>query len=322
MECKTKNNRRAAPLFYRDMCSQIQSTSLILYFPRSLILPCHNPLFSSWLQYSLPRDAHASISPCRPRAATIQNSRRRGSTVLSTSSMFAGDDPKRFVSRPTRAQRSKTWIVVGGIAACLILLLLHNFTRPGSLESIAHQSAGKSRDFDALCSAYGAERTDVAQRIILQTKPVSIGQRRLLHNHLVTVPTVLKEGPSCMAFNNVPRIEHPRAPKTAPNEMFFSLATKAARIAFDGSICAHWLNNSNVHLMLTLPHNDDPFGENLAESFLSKLGLASYHISRATDGTSYEESWAEAYPRMLEIATTQKFKVDYYSKLAPGPERQ
>lgn len=227
--------------------------------------------------------------------------------------MFGGDDPKPYMPKGSRAQKSRTWIILGGIAASVILLFVHRTTN--STDRTLHGTSPKVRDFSAVCNAYATEEPGIAQRIIMQTNPVAISQRRLLHTHLSTVPVVLDGGPSCMAFKDVPRIAHPRPPKTAPNAMFFSLATKAARIAFDDSICAHWLNNSNTHLLLKLPHDDDPAAEYVAEAFLNKLGLASYHISRAAEGTSYEESWAEAYPRMLEIATTKNYKVDYYSKL-------
>lgn len=228
-----------------------------------------------------------------------------------------GEEPKRFLPKASRAHKSRAWIGLGSITYCLILFLVHRVSNSTSTPRLSYRST-KTRDFDDLCNAYGQERTDVAQRIILQTNPVEIGQRRLLHNHLKTVPTKAGSGTSCMAFENVPRIEHPKAPKTAPDAMFFSLATKAVRIAHDDSICAHWMNNSNIHLLLTLPHNDDPAGEYIAEAFLSKLGLASYHINRAQEGTSYEESWAEAYPKMLQIATEQHFKVDYYSEDNPA----
>ncbi|CCG84537.1 protein of unknown function [Taphrina deformans PYCC 5710] len=97
--------------------------------------------------------------------------------------------------------------------------------------------------------------------------------------------------------------------------MFFSLATRADRIAFENSITSSYLNGSGAHLLLTLPHDDNPSGEFLAESYLAKLGLSSFHVVRATRDVSFEESWASSIPMMHKLSLAFSEPVKYFIAL-------
>lgn len=167
-----------------------------------------------------------------------------------------------------------------------------------------------------MCQSWASTEEKV-DRIILHTSPITIDKRRLLHEKFDLDHEFGEEdiGSKCSVYSNVPRISHPLEPRLKPEAMFFSLATRADRIAHQGSIVSSYLNNSGAHLLLTLPHDDNPSGEFLAEAYLTKLGLSSFHVIRGTREVSFEETWASSVVHMLNISNQIAVPIQYFVAL-------
>lgn len=121
---------------------------------------------------------------------------------------------------------------------------------------------------------------------------------------------------NCVVYNNVVRIVHKDPPRVPRDKMFFALATTAERMMDPNAITQiSWLPNSGVHLHLTVPWEQKQEQIAQVKSFLSRQGLASYHIAQTPEGVSYGDGWSCGLPKMVEISRNNKYEIDYYIQL-------